>query len=73
MSEGDVNEPVDPLAGKATGSESSLSNWAGPYVTGMLGKGAALADEGYNAYMGPLTAGPSELETAAFEGVGSLT
>jgi hypothetical protein len=39
----------------------------------MLGKGAALADEGYNAYMGPLTAGPSGLETAAFEGVGSLT
>ena len=73
MSEGDVSEPVDPLAGKATGSESSLSNWAGPYVTEMLGKGAALADEGYNAYMGPLTAGPSGLETAAFEGVGNLT
>jgi hypothetical protein len=73
MAEGDVTAPVDPLAGKATGSESSLSNWAGPYVTGMLGKGAALADEGYNAYMGPLTAGPSGLETAAFEGVGSLT
>jgi len=73
MAEGDVTGPVDPLAGKATGSESSLSNWAGPYVTEMLGKGAALADEGYNAYMGPLTAGPSGLETAAFEGVGSLT
>ena len=73
MAEGDVTAPVDPLAGKATGSESSLSNWAGPYVTEMLGKGAALADEGYNAYMGPLTAGPSGLETAAFEGVGSLT
>jgi len=73
MAEGDVTAPVDPLAGKATGSESSLSNWAGPYVTEMLGRGAALADEGYNAYMGPLTAGPSGLETAAFEGVGSLT
>ena len=73
MAEGDVTAPVDPLAGKATGSESSLSNWAGPYVTEMLGKGAALADEGYNAYMGPLTAGPSGLETAAFEGLGGLT
>jgi hypothetical protein len=38
----------------------------------MLGKGAALADEGYNAYMGPLTAGPSGLETAAFEGLGNI-
>ena len=39
----------------------------------MLGKGAALADEGYNAYMGPLTAGTSELQDKAFAGLGSLT
>jgi len=38
----------------------------------MLGKGAALANEGYNAYMGPLTAGESGLQTQAFEGLGSL-
>lgn len=73
MAEGDVTTPVDPMAGKATGTESSLSSWAGPYVTEMLGKGAALADEGYNAYMGPLTAGTSELQDKAFAGLGSLT
>jgi len=70
---------VDPLAGgtdivgQQTGSESSLSNWAGPYVTEMLGKGQALGNEGYNAYMGPLTAGSSELQDQAFQGIGSLT
>ena len=30
---------ADPIVGKQTGSESSLSNWAGDYVTDMLGKG----------------------------------
>ena len=59
----------DPIV---TGKESSLSNYVGPYVTEMLGKGAALANEGYNAYMGPLTAGESGLQTQAFEGLGSL-
>ncbi len=73
MAEGDVTTPVDPMAGKATGTESSLSSWAGPYVTEMLGKGAALADEGYNAYMGPLTAGASDLQEQAFQGIGGLT
>ena len=70
---------VDPLTGgtdvvgQRTGTESSLSNWAGPYVTEMLGKGQALGNEGYNAYMGPLTAGSSELQDQAFQGIGSLT
>lgn len=39
----------------------------------MLGKGAALGDAPYEAYMGPLTAGASDLETKAFEGLASLT
>jgi hypothetical protein len=39
----------------------------------MLGKGQALAGEGYNAYMGPLTAGASGLQDAAFQGIGGLT
>lgn len=59
----------DPIA---TGKESSLSNWAGDYVTNMLGKGQALANEGYNAYTGPLSAGSSDLQDAAFQGVGGL-
>ena len=64
-----TNEGEDPIV---TGKESSLSNYVGPYVTEMLGKGSALANEGYNAYMGPLTAGESGLQTQAFEGLGSL-
>ena len=64
---------ADPLVGSQTGAESSLSNWAGPYVTEMLGKGQALGNEGYNAYMGPLTAGTSDLQNQAFQGIGNLS
>lgn len=55
-----------------TGTESSLSNWAGPYVTEMLGRGQAAASTPYQAYTGPLTAGPSELQTQAFKGIAGL-
>ena len=40
------------VVGKQTGIESGLAQYAGDYVTDMLGKGQALAGEGYNAYMG---------------------
>ena len=52
--------------------ESSLSSWAGPYVTQMLGRGAALSNMPYTAYEGPLTAGPSALQTQAYQGLGAL-
>lgn len=68
-----VDTYVDPLAGKQTGTESSLSSWAGPYVTDMLGKGQALAQLPYQTYTGPLTAGPSNLQTQAFSGLAGLT
>jgi len=55
-----------------TGGESSLSSWAGDYVTDMLGKGQALSNEDYQAYMGPLTAGSSDLQNQAFQGIGNL-
>ena len=55
-----------------TGLESSLSPWAGPYVTDMLGKGKALADTPYTAYGGELVAGASPLQAQAFQGLGSL-
>ena len=58
----------DPIVGKQTGSESSLSNWAGDYVTDMLGKGQALANQPYQAYTGPLSAGQSTAQQAAFQG-----
>jgi len=54
------------------GQSSSLSPWAGPYVTGMLGKGAALSELPYQAYEGPLTAGESALQTQAFSGLANL-
>ena len=63
----------DPNVGQQTGSESSLSSWVGPYVTDMLGKGSALADQGYEAYQGPLTADTSNLQAKSFEGIGSLS
>lgn len=64
--------------GGATGTntmraeESSLSSWAGPYVTEMLGRGQALAGLGYQQYGGPLTAGESALQQQAFQGLGAL-
>jgi len=64
--------------GGATGTntmraeESSLSSWAGPYVTEMLGRGQALAGLPYQAYMGPLTPGQSTLQDTAFQGLGAL-
>ena len=53
--------------------ESSLSNWAGPYVTEMLGRGQALANQPYQAYKGPLTAGQSSLQDDAIAGLGGLS
>jgi len=62
----------DDITGQQTGTESALSTYAGPYVTEMLGKGAALADQPYQAYMGPLTAGTSALQDTAFTGLAGL-
>ena len=79
--QGDVDTTtVDPTkvtpesgVGQTTGKESSLSSWAGPYVTDMLGKGQALSNTGYEAYGGPLTAGTNALQDQAFTGIGGLS
>lgn len=60
------------VVGEEAGQESSLSSWVGPYVTEMLGRGAALADMPYEAYFGPLTAGESDLQKQAFQGIAGL-
>ena len=57
----------------ATGMESNLSNWAGPYVTNMLAKGEALSTQPYAAYQGPLTAGASGLQQQAFGNAANLS
>lgn len=54
------------------GSEANLSNWAGPYTTNFLAQGQALANMPYQAYMGPLTAGPSALQNKVTQGLESL-
>jgi hypothetical protein len=56
-----------------TGTESNLSNWAGDYVTDMLGKGKALSEMPYQEYGGPLTAGASNLQNQAFQTAGNLS
>ena len=53
------------------GLSSSLSPWAGEYVTGMLGKTQALANAPQQTYGGPLTAGASDLQQQAFAGIGA--
>ena len=50
-----------------TGTEQSLSDWAGDYVTDYLGRAQGLADAGYQAYYGPLTAGAGDVQTQAFD------
>lgn len=59
-----------PAAGTST--QSTLSAWAGPYVTDMLGKAQAISETPYQTYQGPMTAGQSGLQSKVFQGLGSL-
>ena len=72
-STGTTNAGTGDLTGALTGQDQSLSSWAGPYVTDMLGKGQALSNTGYQGYGGALTAGPSQLQNQAFSGLAGLT
>jgi len=65
-------EDQTPGPGQVLGQNESLAAWAGEYVTDMLGKGQAEAEEGYQAYYGPLTAGTSMLQDQAFTGISAL-
>jgi len=56
-----------------TSTQSTLSEWAGPYVTSMLGKAQALSEQPYQVYQGPMTAGESALQSKYFTGLGGLT
>ena len=57
-----------------TGGQSSqtLSSWAAPYVTSMLGQGQALANAPMQTYQGPLTAGQSALQNQQFAGLSQM-
>lgn len=65
------------MAGETLPSGSTntqgLADWAAPYITNYLGKAQALSETPYQVYQGPLTAGASNLQTNAFQGLGSLT
>ena len=58
-----------------TGSTNTqgLADWASPYITHYLGQAQALSQSPYQTYQGPLTAGASNLQNTAFQGLGSLT
>jgi len=62
-----VTTPATP-----TSEVSTLSAWAGPYVTDMLAKSKALSETPYQTYQGPFTAGESGLQSKIFQGLGSL-
>lgn len=56
----------------STSSSDTLSEWAGPQVSGMLSKGFAASNAPYQAYTGPLAAGASDLQNQAFAGASDL-
>lgn len=55
-----------------TSKTSTLSPWAGDYVTNFLGQGAALANAPMQTYGGPLTAGASDLQRQGFAGISDV-
>lgn len=59
---------LSPSASNPFGSTATttLAPYIGDYATGMLGKAQALAQEPYQGYQGPLTAGYSPLQQQAF-------
>lgn len=69
---GNTSVPGTTTAGKVAGTEQTMSSWAAPYITSMLGKSEALANTPYEVYKGPLTAGASELQQKYFSGLGGL-
>jgi hypothetical protein len=73
MAVDDVVKPFESDTDQVVGTESSLSNWAGPSVTDFLGRADAISKEGYEGYGGALTAGLNENLTGGFEGIAGLT
>jgi len=72
MTDEAIDPGTNPVVGEPVGTESSLSNWAGDYVTDMLGRGWGLSEMPYDAYEGPLVAGASPLQEQAWTGLSSL-
>jgi hypothetical protein len=66
--------PASTFSMPSTGgsNQQTLSEWAGPYVTDMLGKAQAISEQPYAVYGGPQTAGESGLQSKVFQGLGNL-
>jgi len=64
--------PAPTITSQGTSTAQGLSTWAGPYVSDYLGKGMAVANTPYQAYKGPLTAGPSDLQQQQFAGLSDV-
>ena len=62
--------PSTPPVGSS--AQQTLSEYAGPYVTSMLGKAEALSEQPYQVYGGPQTAAESGLQSKVFQGLGNL-
>jgi hypothetical protein len=52
-----------------TGTETGPNSWAGDYMSDLLGKTQALTESPYQQYMGPLSAGASDLQNKTFSGL----
>jgi hypothetical protein len=74
FADGDVvKAPGTSSTGMPSTNESNLSSWAGPGIADYIQKGTALAQQPYQAYKGPLTAGTSPLQQQAFTAAGNLS
>lgn len=67
-----VANPVTSSTPQGTSNSSTLSEWAGPTVTNMIGRAEALSNTPYEAYTGPLVAGTAPLQTQAFNTASNL-
>lgn len=54
-------------------TEYTLSSWYAPYFTDYLAKQKALSELEFSPYTKELTAGPSALQSQAFQGIANLT
>lgn len=55
-----------------TSTSGNLSEWAGDAITTNIGQGIAAANQPYQAYTGPLTAGASDLQQQQFAGLSNI-
>lgn len=55
-----------------TSTAGNLADWAGNAITTNIGQGIAAANQPYQAYTGPLTAGASDLQQQQFAGISNL-